>query len=305
MLNRRRLASLALAGFGALLATPTLAAGWRDQFKEIRFGISSSENEKDALARHEGMAAYLSKRLGVPVRVFRSTDYAGLIEAMNSNNLDFAQMGAANYALGRKVMGERMVALATNEDNEGSRGYHSIIVVKGDSPYKTLDDLRGRTIAFADPNSTSGYAVPTYFLRRDGKAPETFFSRTGFAGSHEQGVTAVVNGTFDAAATSWTNEKRGNAQRMVEKGMIPAGSYRIIWTSPQIPQGPYVARAEVPEDLRREFLDALLAVPEADPAAWKRYSDGLLRRPVPISHEAYVDIIAITEANTQDRRRSN
>lgn len=306
MILRRTFLSLT---FGALasaaLFAPASAQSWRERFKEIRFGISSSENEKDALARYDLFAKYMGDKLGVPVRVLRSTDYAGMIEALNANNLEFAQMGAANYALGRKVMGERIVALATTEDLEGSTGYHSIIVVKGDSPYKSLDDLKGKTIAFADPNSTSGYAVPTYFMRQAGKSPDTYFSKTAFAGSHEQGVTAVVNGTFDAAATSWTNEKRGNAQRMVEKGMIPAGSYRIIWTSPKIPNSPYVSRTEVPAELRQAFLAALLAMPEEGKEAWAKYSDGLLRRPVPISHEAYTDIIAITQANTQERRRGN
>jgi len=287
----------------ALIARPALAqAGWRAQFRELRLGISSAENERDAIARQQPFAAYMERRLGVPLRVFRATDYAGVIEAMRSNNIEFARIGPANYALARRVMGERVVAFAKDIGDDGRTGYNAVVFVKADSPYQRLEDLRGRSFAFADPNSTSGFAFPSYFMRRAGFDPATHFARTGFSGSHEQSVIAVLNGTFDAGATFWNSPARGNIQRMEEKGMIPANSTRIIWTSPEIPNSPWVLRTELPEDLRRDWVAALMALPTEDPAAF-RVAASNARGIAPAKHEDYLDVIAVVEEN-QARRRN-
>lgn len=244
-------------------------ADWRSQVRAIRFGISSAENERDAIARHEPLARYLSDKLGVPVRIFRATDYAGIVEAMRAGHLEFARIGPANYALAYRVMGSRVAPIARDIDQAGAEGYYSVIAVKADSPFRTLADLRGRAIAWPDPNSASGFAVPTFYLRREGIDIERFFGRTGFSGSHEQGIIAVLNGTFDAAATFWSNEARGNIQRMTEKGMIPPGATRIVWRSPLIPNSPWVVRTDLPAGLLEAYRTALFAMPGEAPEVFR------------------------------------
>jgi phosphonate transport system substrate-binding protein len=289
---------------GALLVAAVPArADWHDQYKELNFGISSSENERDAVARYDKFAAYMTKKLGVPVHILWGTDYAAVIEALHSSKIQFATIGAANYALGRKVMGDKITAVATSEDNFGSTGYHSVIVVKTDSPYQKIDDLKGKVLAWADPNSTSGYAVPLYFMKKDGIDPSSFFSKTPFSGSHELGVVGVVNGTFDAAADDWTNPQKSNALRMESKGMVPKGSTRVIWTSNLIPNGPYVMRTDLPQDLQDAYRAAVLAFPKEDPEDFKAQTDGTEKDLVPVKDSDYDDIIAITQANDADRRK--
>jgi phosphonate transport system substrate-binding protein len=301
ILPRRSVITLAVATL--LVSTAPGRADWRNTYKELHFGISSSENERDAVGRYQPFAAYLTKKLGVPVHITRGTDYAAVIEAMRSDHVEFAQIGAANYALGRKVMGERITPVAVTRELDGATGYYSVIAVRADSRYKSLDDLKGKTLAFADPNSTSGYAVPTHFLKKNGYDPKTFFGNAPFSGSHELGIVGVVNGTFDAAATSWVNEQRGNIQRMEEKGMVPKGSTRIIWKSDLIPNGPFVVRGDLPEELKRLFVEALFAFPQEDPAALQLLSDGKWKALAPARHEDYIEIIAITQENTAERRR--
>lgn len=294
---------LLLAATASLAASPALAQGdWRSRFREIRYGTISSEQENVALARHEGFAKYMTARLGVPVRVFKGTDYAAVIEALRANTAEFAYLGPAAYARAREVIGERIEPVALTLDDTGGRGYFSIIVVKADSPYQTVEDLRGRSLAYADPNSTSGYQVPVYFLRKQGIDPARFFSRTGFAGNHEQGVTAMLNGTFDAAATHHTNERRGNIPRMVEKGLIPAGSTRTIWQSGLIPNSPFVVRMDLPEEMRRLWTEALLEFETAEPEAFRAYSAGTAQGIVPARHEDYLDIMAVIRENAAARR---
>lgn len=286
-----------------LLARPAFAqAGWRAQFRELRMGVSSAENERDAISRQQPFAAYMERKLGVPLRVFRATDYAGVVEALRSDNIEFARIGPANYALARRVMGDRIVAFAKDIGDDGRTGYNSVAFVKADSPAQRLEDLRGKSFAFADPNSTSGFAFPSYFMRRAGIDPATFFSRTGFSGSHEQSVIAVLNGTYDAGATFWNSPTRGNIQRMVEKNMIPAGSTRIIWTSPEIPNSPWVLRTALPEDLKRDWTQAVMALPTEDPAAF-RVAASSARGIAPATHEDYLDVIEVVEEN-QARRRN-
>jgi phosphonate transport system substrate-binding protein len=116
--------------------------------------------------------------------------------------------------------------------------------------YQALNDLKGKPLAYADPNSTSGYIAPAYFLRESGVDPAAFFGRTGFAGSHENNILALFNGTYDAAATWWTNEERSNVTRMEGKKMIPAGQLRYIWKSPKLPSSPWAIHTDLPASSR-------------------------------------------------------
>lgn len=278
------------------------AEAWRAQFRELRMSLISSENERDALVRYQPFSAYMERSLGVPFRVFRATDYAGAVEALRSNQVEFSRLGPAAYALARKVMGDRVAPVVRDRDDTGAEGYYSVIVVRADSPFQTLADLRGRSLAWADPNSTSGFVFPSYYLRKEGIEIERFFSRTGFAGNHETAVLAVLNGSYDAAATHWTNERRGNVPRMVEKGMIPEGSMRMIWRTALIPNSPFVTRTDLPAALQEAFREAMLTMHERDPAALAALSSTTSRF-APARHEDYVDVIAVTEENEARRRQ--
>ncbi|MEX2482577.1 MAG: phosphonate ABC transporter substrate-binding protein [Gammaproteobacteria bacterium] len=302
LLSRRVFTALALA---MSIATPALAQDWREQYPELTIGISSSENETDAIARNEPYAAYLSEALGVPVKIVRGTDYAAVIEAMRSGHVQIASVGPAAYALARKVMGEEIVPVAVTLDNEGNLGYHSVLAVRADSEYQSIEDVKGVAFAFADPNSTSGYAVPSYYLSTVlGTTADEYFSDVAFSGGHQQSVMALVNGTFDVVATHWRNEEAGNIQTMEKNGLIPQGSTRIIWTSPIIPNTPVMMLNSLPEALKTEFRAALMAFPEKDPEGFATYTNGTSSGYAEATHEDYLDVIEITEFNAQQRRRA-
>lgn len=287
------------------LVSPALSQDWREQYPELTIGISSGENETDAIARNQPYADYLSRELGVPVKMIRGTDYAAVIEAMRAGHVQIASVGPAAYALARKIMGEDIAPVAVTLDNEGNLGYHSVIAVRADSPYQSLEDIKGKSFAFADPNSTSGYAVPSYYLATElGTTADEYFSEVAFSGGHEQSVMALVNGTFEAVATHWRNETAGNIQNMEKKGLIPAGSTRIIWTSPVIPNTPVMINTTLPQELQDEFKAALMAFPEKDPEGFATYSNGTSSGYVEAKHEDYLDVVAITEFNAEQRRKN-
>lgn len=212
MVTRRHL--LALLAATSVAAPAALAQDWKAKFPELRMGVSSAENEAGAMARHEPVVKYLTGKLGVPVRIYRTADYAGLVEAMRADQLEFSRFGPAVYSLGRRVMGDKLQPVLRDVDNNGAEGYYSIIVVRADSPYQSIADLKGKSFAFADPNSTSGYAFPSFYLREQGFDHKTHFSGTVFSGSHENSIIAVQKGQFDAGATFWTNETSGMVQRV-------------------------------------------------------------------------------------------
>jgi phosphonate transport system substrate-binding protein len=300
MFMRRTLAAAAMA---AAIISPALAQDWKEQFPELSIGITSGENEADAIARTQPYADYLSRTLGVPVNIVRGTDYAAVIEAMRAGQIQFATIGPANYALAHKVMGDLVAPVAVSRDKEGALGYYSVIAVRADSPHQTLEDIKGKDFAFADPNSTSGYAVPSYYLSTElNTTADDYFGEVAFSGGHEQSVIALTNGTFEAVATNQTNEKSGTIPRMVSKGMIPEGSTRIIWQSPLIPNSPVVMRTDLPEELKKAFTDAIFAFPEADPDAFNELHSNNSKGYAPATHEDYLDVIAITEYNAQQRR---
>lgn len=296
---------LAAALVSLALVSPVMAQEWKAEFPELTIGISSGENETDAIARTQPYADYLSRELGVPVNIVRGTDYAAVIEAMRSGHVQFASVGPAAYALARKVMGEDIAPVAVTLDQDGNLGYYSVIAVRADSPYQTLEDIKGKSFAFADPNSTSGYAVPSYYLATElNTSADEYFSEVAFSGGHEQSVMALVNGTFDAVATHWRNETAGNIQTMEKKGLIPAGSTRIIWKSPVIPNTPVMMLTTLPQELQDAFKTALMAFPEKDPEGFATYSNGTSSGYVEAKHEDYLDVVAITEFNAAERRKN-
>jgi phosphonate transport system substrate-binding protein len=295
MLTRRLLLA------GSALALPTLAfpalaqQDWRQTIKEVRFGVSSAENEAAAVARNQPMVDYLAKKFGVPVKIYRVSDYAGLVEAMRADQLEFSRFGPAVYSLGRRVLGDKLQPLFRDVDNNGQEGYYSVVVVRADSPYRSIADLKGKNFAFADPNSTSGYAFPSYYLRKQGFDPQGHFGGSVFSGSHDNSVLALVRGQFDGVATFQVNENSGVVQRLTGRGMLPAGATRVIWTSPLIPASPFSTRANLPQGLKDEFVAAMMAMKDEAPEVFKSFTDGQVSRYAPAKHEDYLDVIAVTE----------
>lgn len=289
----------------ALAALPALAQDWKTDYRIVRFGILSGENESDRIARYTPFEKYLETTLGVDVEIFTAGNYDGVVQALAANQIEFAFLGSSAYAAAYTASDGKMVPLLTSQQQDGSTGYFSVIAVRCDSPYKSLDDLKGKTLAFADPDSTSGYAVPLYNLVQQGYDPAIFFGATPFSGSHEAGVNGVVNGQFDAAATYINNETNGIPQRMVTKGMIKQGEVCWIWTSPEITSGPFTARANLPQALIDAMKAAVMNVPTADPEAFKEMSgadNSTALGYVEVNHDRYQWIIDMRDWLSAQRR---
>lgn len=287
-----------------LLATSVVADDWKQDYQVIKFGILSGENEKDRIARYTPFEEYLERELGVEVEIFTAGAYDGVIQALGADQIEFAFLGSSSYAAAYTATDGGVVPLVSRLQNDGSTGYYSVVVTRCDSGLNDLASLEGKVLAFADPDSTSGYAVPYFNIAKE-VDPKTYFSAIPFSGSHEAGVAGVVQGTFDAAATYMTNETSGVIPRMVEKDMIAEGEACPIWKSPEITSGPLTARSNLPQGLIEAMRTAVMEVPEKDPAAFKEMSGGdtsTQKGWIAVDHERYQWIVDMRAWLKKQRR---
>ncbi|MEO1538126.1 MAG: phosphonate ABC transporter substrate-binding protein [Pseudomonadota bacterium] len=290
----------------ALTANGAFAADWKDDYQVIKFGILSGENEKDRIARYTPFEEYLEAQLGVEVEIFTAGNYDGVIQAIAADQIEFAFFGSSSYAAAYTETNGGVDPLLSRLQNDGSTGYYSILVTRCDSGLNDLASLEGKVLAFADPDSTSGYAVPYFNVAKE-VDPTSYFAAIPFSGSHEAGVQGVVNGTFDAAATWMTNETNGVIQRMVGKGMIDEGVACPIWQSPEITSGPFTARDNLPQSLKDHMKQAVLDIVEKDPEAFKQMTggeDSTQKGWIEVDHSRYKWIVEMRDWLKKERRKS-
>lgn len=301
MLNRRHFVAsgAAVLAFGAGAAR---ADDWKSKYKELTFAVVPAENASGVSDRYTPFTAYLSKELGVPVKLRIANDYAAVIEGQRAGNIQIAHYGPASYATAY-MTGVKTEPFVTNRNNEGAVGYYSVIYVKADSPYKTIQDLKGKSIAFVDPNSTSGYNAPRFFLHKAGIDVDTFFSKSVITGSHENGVIALAKGTVDCAADWWDSDEESNLTRMAAKGMVKKEDFRIVFKSGLLAGSPYAYLADMPDDLKQAIVKAFMDAPTKDPAAFARLSDGKDKEFVAVTHKDYQDTVDMIQFVNDMRKK--
>ncbi|MBL8685678.1 MAG: phosphonate ABC transporter, permease protein PhnE [Myxococcales bacterium] len=193
--------ALALALFVALFAPRPADAQQRTQLEaipdEIVLGFHPAENAQALQQSADALARALSARIQLPVRAFVTLDSTALVEAMRSGQVHFGWLTPAPLILAEQFFDCRVVL---TQVRRGSPSYFSALVVRDDSPIRTPEDLRGRSIAWIEPNSTSGFVIPRYLLAARGLEPERTFRQQVFAGGHDSAVLAVYNGQVDVAA---------------------------------------------------------------------------------------------------------
>jgi phosphonate transport system substrate-binding protein len=245
---------------------------------------------------------YLSRTLGTRVTLRVANDYAAVVEGQRSGTIHMAFYGPSAFA--RALMTNAPVEAFLIEVNEdGSKGYYSVFYVKADSPFRQVQDLRGRNLGLVDPNSTSGNNVPRFALHKMGIVPEQFFGRVVYAGSHENAVIALQQGTVDVAANWWNDERESNLLRMERKGMARAADFRIVFRSEQIVNSPMAYLSTLPRPAKDAIRDAMLALPEREPALFRRMTDGKQRPWEPVDNAAYQPIVELNRFVDNLRRQ--
>ncbi len=316
MITRRLLvAGAALAPFAASAQTaPRMPQpgrrAWAQQIPQLRLGLLGGENEADRLGRYEAYRALIERTFEVPVRLFPAADYAGVMQAFGAKQIEAASMGASGYAGAWLDTNGGVEPLFVARENDGSIAYISVMVVRADSGITSIEQMRGKSLAWADPNSTSGYLIPRSELRGAGVDINHFFSRTGFGGGHEQAVVAVLQRQYDGAVT-WASGQgeesqgfsRGNLRAMVDKGMLNMRDLRIIWKSRPIPNGPMTVRADLPAAFKQDFTQFHLALAAAHPDVYAQVERGGGQGYAAVTHEMFEPIVQLRREEAAERRR--
>ena len=260
MLTRRSfLASTTAAWF---LPTMTRAG------EGLTLAFVPQENPDKLLGDIEAITTWLTAQMGMPVKGFVTFDYAAAVEALRNGDADISFMGALPFVLAEAEIG---AVPLLSEVYRGSPSYSGRIFVRRDSGIKTLEDLRGRDIAFADPISESGYLYPLDLFVEAGlvAAPDqadAFFGRKFFAGGYQQAMQAMAEGLVDAAGAS----------QFADLLLSPDQQSQVTWIaeSETIPSHVVIARPGLDAEVQASFVAAMLRLNEDENSEMLRYLYG-------------------------------
>ncbi|KFC84693.1 phosphonate ABC transporter substrate-binding protein [Buttiauxella agrestis] len=239
--------------FTSLLSVSALfnAAHADEQEKSLNFGIISTESQQNLKPQWEPFLKDMEKKLGVKVNAFFAPDYAGIIQGMRFNKVDIAWYG--NLSAMEAVDRANGQVFAQTVAADGSPGYWSVLIVNKDSPINNLQDMLAKrkelTFGNGDPNSTSGYLVPGYYVFAKNNAAPNEFKRSVNA-NHETNALAVANKQVDVA----TNNTE-NLDRLKQTAPEKFKDLKVIWKSPLIPGDPIVWRKNLSEATKDKIYD--------------------------------------------------
>jgi phosphonate transport system substrate-binding protein len=251
-----KLKHLLLSACLALSSAVTLA-------QEISFGIIATDSASAQREKWEPFFKDMEKKTGLKIKSFYATDYAGVIEAMRFNKVQVAWYGnkAAMEAVDRangEIFAQLMYA-------DGSFGYEALLITHKDSPYKNLDDVfkNSKNINFGigDPNSTSGFLVPSYYVFAERKVDPRAVFKTVRNGSHGNNIQAVLAKQLDVA----TNNTEDMGRLQVTRPDL-YDQLRIIWKSPLIPSDPFVWRKDLDPAIKEKVRTFVLNYAKTDEA---------------------------------------
>jgi phosphonate transport system substrate-binding protein len=209
----------------------------------------------------DAFVAVLAGLSGVPVRAQVASDYAGVIEALRSRRVDLAFVHPVGYVLARREAG---CEILVRDVWESRTAYKASFYVRKASGMKRIEELRGRTVAFVDPASSSGYIYPMVLLMKRGlvrdRDPKTFFKDALFAGTHEAALRAVLQGRVDVATTF------DLAPKVHLKNPALVAQLVSIAETPEIPEAGICARPGLPPAAIQALKRALLGMKKPEHA---------------------------------------
>lgn len=260
-------ALLALGLTGCSSAASGTAAAGKDVTcpnGKIKFGILPYEDPSRLEPAYKTLAKALEKKLDCPVEVVITEDYAAEVLAMENGKLDVAEFGPLGFVFASERA--KAVPLVSFGDAEGKpTTYTAGIWVKKDSPVKTIEDLKGHTLALGSPGSTSGDAFPMSALKDAGIDKEV---RSDYAGGHPEALLALVNGTVDAAQINSQTLESAKSE-----GKFDESKFRQVWKSNPIPNDPITVRSDAPKEFQDAVKKAFLELDPKDVAEVGKFLD--------------------------------
>lgn len=215
--------------------------------KPLIFGVGLFQPDKEKNdATYKPLAEYLAKSLGREVTLRTVDSWEGLAKAMGNGEVDLGLLGPWGYVLANNESKAQVVSTILYD---GKPEYFAVLVTNPKTGAKSLKDLKGKTFAFGDKGSTSGYLIPFHYMMKEGIDPDKYFSKVLYT-KHQAIETQVTKGELDAGA-----DYNRNRNAMIEDGLIKAEDSQIIWQSNPLPNDAFAVSPELHKD--RKFVKKL------------------------------------------------
>lgn len=296
--------SIACVLLSAMVAFGSFAAGCGGNSQEAEkktFTIAYAPNESttDSTDARSTLAKDLGKVINMEVKEIQASDYTAIIEALRTGKADMAYMGALAVAMGAERAGVTPIVMKAPNGDKAQAVYHSVFVTqKNNSEINSIKDFKGKTIAFVDPDSTSGNLVPTseimkafpdlHLTNEKIHTNGEFFEAVSFSGKHQAGLQAVIKGDVDIVPISdqimASEFKNGNADE---------NAVKVVHSSAAIPAEAMVVSKTVNEDLKKTLTKFLVEYNNKD------YFDKVIKKAdarfVECSMEDYQPIVELNK----------
>ena len=229
---------------------------------------------------------HMEKLTGKKVMFFAVQSNAAQIEAMRAGRLHVTGFASGSNPIAVNCAG--FVPFALMASKKGEYGYEMEIIVHADSPIKKIEDIRGRMLAFTDPNSSSGYKAPSALLRSEFKMEAEKDFKTAFSGKHDNSVIGVVNKDYDAAAVANSIMKR-----MIARGAVDRARIRTIYKSQSFPTTGYGHVHNLHPELARKVREAFLTFDWEGTELQKEFGKGepLREKFIPITYKQQWEVV--------------
>ena len=205
---------------------------------------------------HEPLMEYLQREIGVKdARLVTAKDYKGILDSLSRGTIDFAWLSAITYS--RYHQQYRLIPLVKTGKGDIT-SYHGIFITRRDSGIKDLKDIKGKRLAFVDPESSSGYVFPLALLQKEGIDPTKDCTEVVFLKKHDEVVKQVLSRGVDVGACL------EEAPVLHGKGKLPEEIF-ILGKSEPIPADPLVCRQDLSPVLQKKIRDALLKITSGSP----------------------------------------
>ena len=296
--------SIACVLLSAMVAFGSFAAGCggnSQQAEKKTFTIAYAPNESttDSTDARSTLAKDLGKVINMDVKEIQASDYTAIIEALRTGKADMAYMGALAVAMGAERAGVTPIVMKAPNGDKAQAVYHSVFITqKNNSEINSIKDFKGKTIAFVDPDSTSGNLVPTseimkafpdlHLTNEKIHTNGEFFEAVSFSGKHQAGLQAVIKGDVDIVPISdqimASEFKNGNADE---------NAVKVVHSSDAIPAEAMVVSKTVNEDLKKTLTKFLVEYNNKD------YFDKVIKKAdarfVECSMEDYQPIVELNK----------
>lgn len=229
----------------------------------LRVALLPDENANTVIQNNQPLKHYLESKLGKQIELVVTTDYSSMIEAMRHGRLELAYFGPLSYVLARSKDAGIEPFAAVVEERGGPPVYHALVIGNVNQGINTIADLKGKTVAYGDPASTSSHLIPKSMLADQGlRAGQNYQEQ--FVGAHDAVALAVQNGNAAGGGIS-----KPIFQTLVQKGTIDPAKVRVVAESKPYPNYPWTMRSDLDAGLKASITNAFLSL--QDPAVLKPF----------------------------------